>query len=941
MKYLLQRYRSSLNFKITLSTILIVIIGVITIILYTQLSVSKLSEHTLETMDSELDAFITSYYQAHLAEIVSNVDYEFKQYLNEMEILGDTVQTYFNHAHTWGELKEALRGTPYFQDALVNNGNWIQNVMGEPSTVFMGRYLLDENGEIPPEIIAQIEDSAFMDLFLPSFAKLGAKKVQVYFMGSESADFTRMSPWKNIGESVYDVYPELYDQPIWETFNPGILKDWHELRLRASGRLIRTSKPVQDGITGEIILGLAYPIWSLNNEQFIGQMTYDIPLSFLLDYIEGIQLGDNGFALITQSNGQVLAVNPYGHERLGLMDIEQITETGFNTLDIKLSDSRFESIKSLVMSDFQQMKEIDIDGNAYYMISKPAQSFLTWSQEKGFYEDKWTVALVLPKEEVYAVYLSAENQILHESKNVLREQMYIAIIITFFVLTMIILYNSKLTRKLNEFTIKVKEIKGSGYTTHFEIESEDEIGNLSEAFNEMQHEIKETIFKLNVQNERLKEEIDERIKKDRMIDYLENFDGQTDLLNTRALQNLLKELSPNETYPFVSLVSVGIDELRKINDAYSFKIGDEIIQNIAKRLESVLDQQDLLFRLGGDEFGLLLKSKSLDTVITKCDEIVLLFKKPVTTSVKDIRVGCSIGISSYPNDTQTPSDLFKFTNIALNHAKEGNRGSYEFYSAHMNDKSRKRLEMINALNDAVAREEFHMVYQPIIDLKTQKTTALEALIRWDSPQFGLVPPDAFISLVEETKQIIGIGEWVLKKCMSDYKLLAEHHLGELSVAINISVVQFYEPTFVSLVESLVEQFGIDASRLTFEVTEGMFLNDFEKASQVITALRNLGIQFSIDDFGTGYSSLSYLKNLPLNHLKIDRTFIKESKDQTGWEIVNAIIGLANSLKLKVIAEGIETTDQLADLIERGCDEGQGYHFSRPKRIEDIIAWLKA
>lgn len=177
--------------------------------------------------------------------------------------------------------------------------------------------------------------------------------------------------------------------------------------------------------------------------------------------------------------------------------------------------------------------------------------------------------------------------------------------------------------------------------------------------------------------------------------------------------------------------------------------------------------------------------------------------------------------------------------------------------------------------------------------------------------------------------------------MSDYKLLAEHHLGELSVAINISVVQFYEPTFVSLVESLVEQFGIDASRLTFEVTEGMFLNDFEKASQVITALRNLGIQFSIDDFGTGYSSLSYLKNLPLNHLKIDRTFIKESKDQTGWEIVNAIIGLANSLKLKVIAEGIETTDQLADLIERGCDEGQGYHFSRPKRIEDIIAWLKA
>lgn len=941
MKYLIERYRTSLNFKITLSTLLIVIIGVITIILYTQLSVMKLSDHTLETMDSELESFISTYYQAHLTEIVSNVNYEYTQYRNEIEILGDTVQSYFNFVDHWATLRTALELTPYFQDTLVSNGKWVQNLMGEPSTVFMGRYLLDKDGEVPSEVMAQIQDTAFMDLFLPSFAKLGAKKIQVYFIGSESADFTRMSPWKNIGESVYDVYPELYDLPLWETFNPGLLKDWQELRLRESGPLIRTSKPVQDGITGEIILGLAYPIWSAVDNQFIGQMTFDMPLSFLLDYVEGIQLGDTGFAMITQSNGQVLAINPEGHQKFGLVDIAQITDTGFNTLDVKLSDSRYETVKTIDLSKYSQMQEIDVEGTNYYLISKPALTFLTWSQGKGFYQDKWTVSLVLPKEEVYSVYLSAEKQILNESKRVLKEQMYIAIIITFFVMTMIVLYNSKLTRKLNDLTIKVKEIKGSGYATHFDIESDDEIGNLSEAFNEMQHEIKETIYKLNVQNNRLKEEIDERVKKDRMIDYLENFDGQTDLLNTRALQNLLKDLSPNEKYPYISLVSVGIDALRKINDAYSYKIGDEIIINIAKRLEQILDEQDILFRLGGDEFGVLLKSVSLDTVISKCDIIVSLFKTPVTTSVKDIHVGCSIGISTYPNDTQTPIDLFKFTNIALNHAKEGNRGGYEFYSEHMNDKARKRLEMINALNDAVAHGEFHMVYQPIVDLKTQKTTALEALIRWESPQFGNVPPDEFISLIEETKQIIGIGEWVLRKCMSDYKMLADHQLGTLSVAINISGVQFYDPAFVNQVEMLINQLGVDAKRLTFEVTEGIFLNDFEKANQVITALRGFGIQFSIDDFGTGYSSLSYLKNLPLNHLKIDRIFIKESKDQTGWEIVNAIIGLANSLNLKVIAEGIETTDQLMDLIERGCDEGQGYHFSKPKRIEDIIAWLKA
>ena len=944
MRKLYERYKSSLNFKITLSTILIVMIGIVTIILYTQLSVAKLSSQTLETMDQELNQLVVNFYADHLKEIASNLQSEYDKYFDEIDILGHTVQSYFDHYDEMMPEIETAMNAPFFQDHLINNGNWSQNQMDEPSTVFLGRYLLDDNNEILPNVEKLIKQTSILDLYFPSFAKYGANKIQIYFTGGEDMDFTRMSPWVNIGTSVYDVYPELYDLPIWQTFNPGLIEDWTELKNKVGigdKKLVRTGKPVQDGITGEVNIGMTYPIWSPENGTFIGQIAYDIPLSHFIEYTEELELGQNGFAMLIQSNGNVFAINEYGQVKMGFNSADdsiKVNEQGFNTLERNLNDSAYVDVQKLNFEEFDQLTEVQIEGEAYYINAMKIDNFQTWSTEQGFLEDSWTIAIVLPKSEVFSMYYNSEKQINNQSKVALKEQLYIAIIITFFVLAFIMLYNSKLTRKLNVLTEAVKEMRYNHYSTHLEITSSDEIGKLSYAFNEMQTEIRDTIDKLNVQNERLKDEIDERIKKDRIIDYLENFDAHTDLLNKKALLNSLRDIESDLDMPFVSLISIGIDELRKINDAYSFKIGDEVIQIIANRLSELVNDKDLLFRIGGDEFGFIYKAQDVESLILKCEDILELFKMPVLTSFHEVSVSCSIGASTYPNDTSDPIDLFKYANVALNHAKEGNRGGYSFYSAHMNEHVRKRMELINELTHAVERNEFYLTYQPIVALNSQKVVAVEALIRWQSEKLGLISPVDFIPIAEDTKLIVSIGKWVLNEAMENLNYMTQMGHDKLSVAVNISVVQFYHPNFIEDVKMLIDKHRVDTKRLTFEVTEGLFLNDIVKAQNVIEQLRNLGISIAVDDFGTGYSSLSYLKNLEINHLKIDRSFIAESLDQTSVEIINAILALASSLKLSVVAEGIETPEQMAYLLENGCDFGQGYLFSKPMRLDDFINW---
>lgn len=948
MMNLFKKYKSSLNFKITMITILFIILGMLSMILYTNLSVKRLTDKTLSTMDRELYYLLDEYYTNYINEISLRIEENYNGYLKEVQILGGLFQEVFDKSKDLQTVMSVIEQDPYFKDEIIFNGNWGQNTPQEPTTVFLGRYLYDDNGQIKPEVEEAISETEIFDLIMPSFAKYGKDKIQIYFTGGIGEDFTRMAPWIDIGHSVYDVYPELYDLPIWETFNPGLVDDWTKRMLDkgiGNPKLIRVSQPVQDGITGGIILGVTYPIWDSETKVFKGQVAYDITLESIIAQVENIEISNTGFAMLIQSNGNVFAVNDSGAELLGLKNTSESTNdsesgTGFNRLNRFIQESSIDVVRNLNFSEANDIKTIEFNGETYFFISKKMNPFVSWSQEQGFYDETWTLAFLVPKDEIYKMYINSEVQIKNDQNTAIRQQVGIGAVILFFVVIFIILYNSRMTSKLNYLTNKVKQMKEKNYQVDFDIHSEDEIGKLAHAFESMQQEIQDSFSQLKIQNELLKNEIDERIKKDRIIDYLENFDSQTDLLNKKALLNILKDLNLDESQTFASLIIIGLDEFRKINDAYTFKVGDEIIQSLAVKLDGVAQSHELLYRIGGDEFAILFKGKDLNELILKVEEISNLFKTPFNIRMHEVSLSASIGISTYPHDTNDTLDIFKYAIIAMNHAKERNRGGSEYYNEEMNYSARNRIEMINELNQAIDKNELSLAFQPIMNIETENVIGLEVLLRWHSAKFGNISPSVFIKLAEESKMIIKIGSWVIEESLKALQAFESRGYENLQMAINISVIQLMQHDLVSETKRLFAQYPVKPKQIIYEVTEGLFINDFDKVRLTFDQLEKLGVMISIDDFGTGYSSLSYLKNIAINKLKIDRSFISEIHDKAGWEITNAIIALANNLNLKVVAEGVEKIEQLEHLRERGCNEAQGFYFSKPISFEECIEYLE-
>ncbi|MFN3712774.1 MAG: EAL domain-containing protein [Alcanivoracaceae bacterium] len=378
----------------------------------------------------------------------------------------------------------------------------------------------------------------------------------------------------------------------------------------------------------------------------------------------------------------------------------------------------------------------------------------------------------------------------------------------------------------------------------------------------------------------------------------------------------------------VALMFLDLDNFKYVNDSLGHAIGDRLLQSVAERLLENVRSTDMVCRHGGDEFVILLDEienpQGADLV---AETLISAFSTPHVIDGQELPVTMSIGISVYPEDGEDESALISSADTAMFHAKASGRNIYRFYSPDMNINATHRIAVQSRLHRALREREFRLYYQPQINLTSGAITGAEALLRWQDPDFGLIYPDQFVEIAEECKLIITIGRWALREACNQVRTWQAAGLHVVPVTVNISALEFKQPGFIEYVTKILIETGIAPELLELELTETVLMHDAESSACVLTALKALGVRLAIDDFGTGYSSLSYLKRFPIDTLKIDQSFVQDIVNNSdGATIVAAVIGLGKNLNQRVIAEGVETTEQLSFLRKQKCQEGQGFHF---------------
>jgi len=436
----------------------------------------------------------------------------------------------------------------------------------------------------------------------------------------------------------------------------------------------------------------------------------------------------------------------------------------------------------------------------------------------------------------------------------------------------------------------------------------------------------------------------ERKEAEQRIIQMATHDTLTGLPNRHLLQDRLEQALVHDTrhHRQMAVLFIDLDHFKTINDSLGHDIGDLLLKAVAERLLTCVRNEDTVARQGGDEFIVVLNSiaESLDAAKV-AHKILDALAQPYHIHKNELHIGGSIGIAVFPDDGTSAEALLKNSDVAMYYAKENGRSNYQFFTDELNKSAHERHTLGLDLRHALERNELVLYYQPVMDMPDNRLHSLEALLRWRHPEHKLIAPDKFISLAEETGLIIPIGEWVLKTVCTQLVSWRDQGYQVPRVAINLSGRQFRDKKLIKNIARILDETGVEAKYITLEITESMLIDNIEKVVETLQCLSEMGIHISIDDFGTGYSSLSYLKRFPIHTLKIDRTFVRDIvTDKNDHTIVAAIIAMAHSLEMDVIAEGIETEEQLNILIAQKCNHYQGYYFSRPVPVSEIENILK-
>jgi len=426
--------------------------------------------------------------------------------------------------------------------------------------------------------------------------------------------------------------------------------------------------------------------------------------------------------------------------------------------------------------------------------------------------------------------------------------------------------------------------------------------------------------------------------------YMAQHDALTDLPNRSLLNDRIGQAirAAKRRHTALALLYLDLDRFKLINDSLGHSVGDRLLQSVAVRMGECVRTTDTVCRLGGDEFVILLSEVAHEQDAAHCaDKLIQAFRAPYVLDGHELHVTASIGIVVHPGDGTEVEALLQNADSAMYEAKSRGRNNYQFYRSDLNSSAGERQTLESGLRHAIQRQELQLHYQPIMNLSTGAVAAVEALIRWQHPTEGLVQPDQFISIAEESGLIVPIGQWVLREACRQARAWQEAGLPRLRLAVNISAVELRSKEFVAGVRTILMQTGFDPLCLELELTETFLMQDSKSTALVLSGIKGLGVQLALDDFGTGYSSLSYMRRFPIDTLKVDRSFVRDlAMDAGDASVVSAVINMGKSLHMRVVAEGVEGLDQLVFLKEHGCTEAQGYYFSPPLKALEFADWTR-